>query len=153
MNDKGAKKAEHLLRKGLSHFGVVLTEQSIIHLVQYSLELIKWNRKVNLVAKKTSLDDVVEKHFLDSLTLLPVLEKYAPGKGEILDIGSGAGFPGLDVKTACPEHSVTLLEPRLRRVSFLNYIIRLLALQGIEVIPHRTDEKRCPARYPFYSYN
>ena len=67
MDDNGAKKAGYLFRKGLLQLGITLTEQSIAHLVQYSLELLKWNRRVNLVAKRTSLEDVVEKHFLDSL--------------------------------------------------------------------------------------
>jgi 16S rRNA (guanine527-N7)-methyltransferase len=141
VNDNGAQKADHLLRKGLLHLGIALSEQSITGLIQYSLELLKWNRKVNLVAKKTSLEDVIEKHFLDSLTLVQVLETYAPENGLLVDVGSGAGFPGLVVKTACPDRPVILLEPRQRRVSFLNHIIRLLSLAGIKVLPHRTDEQ------------
>lgn len=141
MNDNGAQKAGCLLRKGLSQLDITLTEQSIANLVQYSLELLKWNRKVNLVAKNTSLEDVVEKHFLDSLALVQILATYAPENGLLLDVGSGAGFPGLVVKTACPDRPVILLEPRQRRVSFLNHIIRLLSLTSIKVLPHRTDEK------------
>ena len=141
MNDNGAEKAGYLIRKGLAELSVTLTDQSISQLVQYALELIKWNRKVNLVAKNTSFEDIVEKHFLDSLTLIPVLVLHESKNGTLLDVGSGAGFPGLVLKTACPGRPVILLEPRQRRVSFLNHIIRHLSLTGIAVLPHRTDEK------------
>ncbi len=141
MNDNGSEQADYLIRKGLTKLSITLTDQSISGLVQYALELIKWNKKVNLVAKDTSLEDVVEKHFLDSLTLLPVLALHASNNSTLLDVGSGAGFPGLVLKTACPERPVVLLEPRQKRVSFLNHIIRLLSLSDIVVLPHRTDEK------------
>lgn len=137
----GGEKAERLFREGSAQLGITLAEPLLTGLIRYSLELIKWNRKVNLVARDTSLEDVVEKHFLDSLTLVPVLAAYAPDNGLLLDVGSGAGFPGLVIKIACPERPVILLEPRQRRVSFLNHIVRTLALVGIEVIPGRTDEK------------
>jgi len=141
VNDHEAEKAGYLLRKGLAHLHITLTDQSIFELVQYALELLKWNRKVNLVAKNTSLEDVVEKHFLDSLTLLHVIATHASKNGTMLDVGSGAGFPGLALKIACPRRPVILLEPRQRRVSFLNHIIRLFSLAGITVLPHRTDEQ------------
>ena len=141
MNDNGSAQADYLIRKGLAKLSITLTDQSISGLVQYALELIKWNKKVNLVAKDTSLEDIVEKHFLDSLTIIPVLALHASINGTLLDVGSGAGFPGLVLKTACPERAVVLLEPRQKRVSFLNHIIRLLSLSDIVVLPHRTDEK------------
>jgi 16S rRNA (guanine527-N7)-methyltransferase len=146
VNDNGAEKAGSLFGQGLSQLGITLTEQSITLLVQYSLELLKWNRKVNLVSKKASLEDVVEKHFLDSLTLVQVLADYTPENGLLLDVGSGAGFPGLVVKAACPDRPVVLLEPRQRRVFFLNHIIRLLSLDSITVLPYRTDEKEALSR-------
>jgi len=141
VNDNGSEQADYLIRKGLTKLDITLPDQSISGLVQYALELIKWNKKVNLIAKDTSLEDVVEKHFLDSLTLLPVLALHATINGTLLDVGSGAGFPGLVLKTTCPERPVILLEPRQKRVSFLNHIIRLLSLSDIVVLPHRTDEK------------
>ncbi len=141
MNGHGDDKAAHMLSKGLARLGIEAAAQSVTGLVRYSQELIKWNRKVNLVARNTSLEDVVEKHFLDSLTLVPVLAAHAPENGILLDVGSGAGFPGLVIKIACPRRTVVLLEPRQRRVAFLRHVIRLLALSGIEVVPHRTDEQ------------
>lgn len=149
MHHNGAERADSQIRKGLASLGITLTDQSISDLVQYGLELIKWNRKINLVAKNTSLEDVVEKHLLDSLTLISVLALHAPGNGMLLDVGSGAGFPGLALKAACTRRPVILLEPRLRRVSFLNHIIRLLSLTGIAVLPNRTDEQAALSAAPF----
>ena len=140
MNDKGDEQSGLLFRNGLAQLGISLDEQIVDRLILYTRELVKWNRKVNLVAKNTSLEDIVEKHFLDSLTLIPVLAEHAPEKVQLLDVGSGAGFPGLVIKVACPGRQVVLLEPRQRRVSFLNHIIRLLKLSEIEVLANRTNE-------------
>lgn len=148
MKTPGAEKAEQLLRTGLDRLGVSLTDRSIADLMRYGQELIKWNGKMNLVAKKTTLEEAVEIHFLDSLTLLPVLQAYAPA-GNLLDVGAGAGFPGLVIKAACPDRSVTLLEPRLKRVSFLNHIIRLLRLEDVLALPHRTDDAEAFSAAPF----
>jgi len=125
---------------GLTRLGLSLEDKEVNLLVRYLQELIKWNRKVNLVARNTSLDDIVEKHFLDSLTLVPVLAARGPENGMLLDVGSGAGFPGLVIKTVCPDRPVTLLEPRQRRVSFLGHVIRVLGLRNVQVLPKRTDE-------------
>lgn len=149
MNDKATEKTGCLFRDGLAQLALSLDEPTIEKLVRYCQELLKWNRKVNLVAKNTSLEDIVEKHFLDSLTLVPVLASHAPEKHLLLDVGSGAGFPGLVVKIACPEQPVVLLEPRKRRVSFLNHIVRLLKLTEIEVLAKRTNEIQASPDLPF----
>ena len=134
------KKAEKLLRDGLAALEIPLSDQQIAQLISYIDELLKWNKRVNLIAKNTSLTDVVEKHFLDSLTLLPVLERRGLTGQTFLDVGSGAGFPGLAVKIGCPSLSTVLLEPRSKRCSFLNHIIRLLTLENIEVRMERIEE-------------
>lgn len=126
------------LNHGLHTLGIgPLSDQSLSQLWLYFSELEKWNRKMNLVAKAAEMD-ILENHFLDSLTLLPEI-----GAGPLLDVGSGAGFPGLALKIARPELSVTLLEPRQKRVSFLQHIIRCLHLTGIEVVAARlaTDDQ------------
>lgn len=116
-------------------------------LVRYCLELEKWNRKVNLIAKDTPLPDIVDKHFLDSLILIPVLDRLRPKGGSLLDVGSGAGFPGLVVKIARPGWRISLLEPRERRGIFLRHIIRTLNLTGIRVEPSRIEEGRLVSDY------
>ena len=140
VDEREAERIFTLFHQGLAKHGIDISGQSIAALVQYVLELIKWNRRVNLIAKNTPLKDVVEKHFLDSLTLVPVLEAHVADQGSLLDVGSGAGFPGLVIKAVCPNRPVILLEPRQRRVLFLNHIIRLLNLSDIHVVPERTDD-------------
>ena len=140
VNEQETERISNLFQQGLAKLGIEIPGQSTAALVKYAQELIKWNRRVNLIAKNTSLQDVVEKHFLDSLTLLPVLEDYMEDQAFLLDVGSGAGFPGLVIKAVCPNRPVILLEPRQRRVSFLNHIVRVLNLTDIHVIPERTDD-------------
>jgi 16S rRNA (guanine527-N7)-methyltransferase len=141
------REAEELLRRGLELLGLSLADEQVAALVRYCLELSRWNRKVNLIAKNTSLPDIIDKHFLDSLTLIPVLDKLLPEGGSLLDVGSGAGFPGLVAKIARPHWRITLLEPRERRVVFLRHIIRTLVLTEIIVEPSRIEEGRLPGGY------
>jgi len=132
--------AAELLGQGLEQLGIGLDAHARRCLLRYCEELRQWNRKINLIARNTSLPDIIEKHFLDSLTLLPVLDELPPGDGPLLDVGSGAGFPGLVVKIARPGRQVLLLEPRQRRSIFLRHIIRTLSLEGIEVSTTRVED-------------
>ena len=143
------KKTGQLLLDGLVLLGIRVSEESIAQLISYSIELQKWNKRVNLVAKNTLLQDIVEKHFIDSLTLLPLLHKYNLASGPLLDVGSGAGFPGLVLKIACPSLETVLLEPRQRRVSFLNHIIRILSIKNIKVMMHRIENDCLLSEYDF----
>jgi len=122
-----------------------LDEPAVDRLAVYFLELCEWNDKVDLVAPA---DDrhILEHHFLDSLTLLPLLGR-ATAESHLLDIGSGAGFPGLALKAARPQLSVTLVEPRRKRVTFLRHIVRTLGLQTIDVIGARLEEMAPEPRF------
>lgn len=139
----------HFFRQGLYQLGVQLTERQVADLVRYSQELHKWNRKINLIARNTPYADVIVKHFLDSLTLVPVLDQSHFFANWLLDVGSGGGFPGLVVKIARPALPVVLLEPRQRRAAFLNHVIRTLGVSGIEVLACRTEENPVHTRAPF----
>lgn len=143
------EQAAALFRRGLKQVNIQLSEQQVAELVCYSLELSRWNRKVNLVSKNASFADIVAKHFLDSLSLAPVLDRLKPPLKRLLDVGSGAGFPGLVLKIVRPEYSVVLLEPRQRRVAFLNHVIRTLRLTDIAVLPCRTDEEQAMQETPY----
>ncbi len=124
--------ASRYLKRGVQALGFEsLPDSCFTQFWFYFSELEKWNRKMNLVAKAADMD-ILETHFLDSLTLLPEINT-----GSLLDVGSGAGFPGLALKIACPQLAVTLLEPRQKRVSFLQHVIRSLHLTGIEVVAKR----------------
>ncbi|MCK5515866.1 MAG: class I SAM-dependent methyltransferase, partial [Desulfobulbaceae bacterium] len=108
-----------LLIRGLNQLGVNLDDKAIDQVLLYCQELLKWNKRINLIARNTQPAEVIEKHFLDSLTLLPVIKQYSGANPTLLDIGTGAGFPGLVLAAVMPELQVTLVEPRQKRVSFL----------------------------------
>ena len=102
--------------------------------------LVKWNKKINLTSEKYS-QDILLRHIFDSLQYAPVI---AP-KDEILDIGSGAGFPGIPLKIIYPELNTTLIESQRKRCSFLETVIFELGLKAIKVVNDRA-EKTSPAR-------
>lgn len=137
------KDIESFLARGLSLMDLPLANQPevLTCLALYFQELVKWNRKVNLVARSLAADQILENHFLDSLTLLSQLSPETVAQETLLDVGTGAGFPGLVLKAACPALSVTLVEPRKNRFYFLKHMIRALGLQGIEVFDVRLAEK------------
>lgn len=127
---------KELLRKGLKEFGLAPSEEQINSFITYLSELKKWNKAYNLTGLKTD-EDIIIKHFLDSLLYL----KAMPG-GEIkvADIGSGAGFPGIPIKIIRPEIEMYLIEPSGKKSAFLRHIIRELELNKIEVIEKRIEE-------------
>lgn len=135
-------KAEDFLGRGIEAMGLQLNnrEELLNRLGRYFEELRKWNRKVNLVARTLDDRQILEKHFLDSLTLLPLFDEENIAAETVLDIGTGAGFPGLVLKTACPKLQVVLLEPRRNRFYFLKHIARILDLKKVETLNMRLDE-------------
>ncbi len=139
-NTRCKEENKKLLKKGLRLLDVRVNEQAVSDLLCYQEELIKWNRKINLIARNTAPIDILERHFLDSLTLLPLLDKYGSAEASLLDVGSGAGFPGMVLAVARPEFQVTLLEPRQKRVNFLRHIIRTLHLDNVEVLAERLEQ-------------
>lgn len=135
------------LAEGLTSIGISLNTDAVERLYRYFLELKKWSAKVNLIAKGTGDEQILENHFLDSLTLLPLLESK---EVHLLDVGTGAGFPGLVLKAAIPGIRLTLVEPRLKRVSFLKHIIRTLGFTEVNVLACRVeDEKLLPSEMDF----
>lgn len=99
-------------------------------------ELLDWNTRVNLTAI-TDPTEVLLKHFLDSLSLLEI---YRKKQARVLDIGAGAGFPGLPLKLARPQWSMVLLEATGKKVNFQRHMIELLGLQQIEALHGRAEE-------------
>jgi len=135
------------LAAGLSYLDCDIHADSIELLETYFNELKKWNRKVNLIARSSSDEHILESHFIDSLTILQFLEK--PGT-HLLDVGTGAGFPGLVCKAVCPGLVVTLVEPRQKKVSFLRHVVRTLGLTDVKVLDCRIeDEGRLPSTASF----
>jgi len=126
-----------LLGRGIALLGQQISPEQIVQLDRYFLELKKWNRSINLVAAGPD-EQLLENHFLDSLTLLPLLDPCPPPG--LVDVGSGAGFPGLVLKIARPDLRVTLVEPREKRTVFLRQVIRSLGLREIEVREERLEK-------------
>ena len=122
--------------EGLQQLHLSLSTQQQEQLLRFRQELLAWNTRVNLTAIKDP-DEVLIKHFLDSLSLLSV---YDPPEAKLLDIGSGAGFPGLVLKIARPQWHVTSLEATGKKVTFQKHIIDLLHLDGIVTIHARAEE-------------
>jgi 16S rRNA (guanine527-N7)-methyltransferase len=116
--------------------GVDLSHNQLNLFVDYSSELLFWNKKVNLVSVDSPTDLLI-KHVIDSLAILKYIHH---GENYILDIGSGAGFPGIPLKIAIPGLRLVLLEVSRKRVSFLKNIIRKFELTGTQVINQRIQD-------------
>ncbi len=129
--------SSELMREGLTSLKIPINEDGLEKLLLYLKELQKWSKRINLIGQGSGRD-IIEKHFLDSLTVVPYLEPCPPPG--LIDVGSGAGFPGLPLKIAHPDIQVKLVEPRSKRASFLRHIIRTLDLDKTEVIEHRLEE-------------
>ena len=126
----------HLLVEGAETFGIRLNEKQVEAFDLYLEELLKWNQKINLTAIRSE-KGIVLKHFLDSLTAYPHLSKPS----SLLDIGSGAGFPGIPLKMVEPSLEITLIDSVRKKVDFQKHIIRTLGLKGIEAIHGRVQDK------------
>lgn len=111
---------------------------------QFMKELLEWNEKINLTAI-TIPSDIESKHFLDSLTLLPFIPEAAK---TLVDVGSGAGFPGIPLAIVRPELKVTLIESVGKKARFLEHIVEVLKLTNVEVVYARAEEV---GRHPDYS--
>jgi len=101
----------------------------------YRRELLKWNEKTNLISDK-SAGEIESRHFLDSLTSLQFI---GPENSRIIDIGCGAGFPGIPLKIASPALQLYLVETNRKKVSFLKHIVRLLNLTDTVVLHERVE--------------
>lgn len=101
----------------------------------YMTNLLEWNEKINLTAI-TDEDDMILKHFIDSLTIL----EYIPEKSNVIDVGTGAGFPGIPLKIVREDINMTLMDSLNKRITFLNEIINKLGLKKINAIHSRAEE-------------
>ena len=126
-----------LLHDGAQELGISLTVDQVNTVFVYLAELKKWSQKINLTAIKDERDIII-KHVLDSLSYLHGFTA-SPGL-RLIDMGSGAGFPALPIKIACPGISITMVESVKKKASFLRHIIRTLKLTETAVIDTRTEE-------------
>ena len=114
---------------------VKMSDEQLSQFDSYARFLVEYNEKINLTAI-TEYSEIVEKHFYDSL----LLSKYHKMEGTLVDVGTGAGFPGVVLKIAYPELKVKLIEPLHKRCVFLNELIERLGLKDIEVLNVRAED-------------
>jgi len=121
----------------LGRFGLDVAPESLSSLERLADELLRWNRRRNLTAIKDR-DEVLEKHLLDSLTLLP----FARQAERLLDIGSGAGFPALPLKIVCPALDVVSVDAVGKKIDFQRHVVRVLGLKRFSALHGRIEELR-----------
>lgn len=137
---------------GLEEVGISLSDHQMDQFYQYYELLIEWNKVMNLTAI-TELDEVVSKHFVDSLTLIRAVSDINEIKGRVIDVGTGAGFPGIPLKIAFPNLKITLLDSLNKRIKFLNEVIGQLALDEVMTIHGRAEDfGRNPGYREQYDY-
>ena len=132
MNIEEFEKTMLIYLKGLN---IDLSTSQIKQFYDYMNLLIEWNKVMNLTGI-TEPREIIVKHFIDSLTILENIDKNA----NIIDVGTGAGFPGIPIKIACPETKIVLLDSLTKRISFLDEVIKKLKLKDIETIHGRAED-------------
>ena len=121
----------------LKKLGINLTNDQIDKLARFYQLLVTWNEKINLTTIIKE-EEVYLKHFYDSLTLIKVVDLRQPLT--VLDVGTGAGFPGIVLKIVFPNLKITLLDSLTKRINYLNEIIKELDLHDIETVCSRCEE-------------
>ena len=128
---------EKLVQDAQALFNVQLTGRQVIALTTFERELVEWNQKFNLTAIR-DVKGIRTKHFLDSFSCVLAWKAVPPTN--LIDIGTGAGFPGIPLKIIYPNTKVTLVESVGKKAMFCQHIVSLLGLEGVEVVNARAED-------------
>jgi 16S rRNA (guanine527-N7)-methyltransferase len=126
-----------LAEQAAALFGITLTSEQVSQFAMYARELVEWNTRVNLTAI-TESEAITVRHFLDSLSVVAALN-YSSGL-RVIDVGTGAGFPGLPLKIIYPDLRLTLLEATGKKIAFLDHLVSLLGLRGVDTLHARAED-------------
>lgn len=135
------------LKSGAQKLGLYLSPGQLEQFEIYYRELIDWNRKINLTSI-TDYEEVQIKHFLDSLTVITAVNPKDAGKSlRVIDVGTGAGLPGIPLKIMLPGIRLTLLEATVKKAKFLVHLIDRLGLDDVEIVVGRAEEVAHDVQY------
>ena len=123
------------LSEGAAQIGLHLGQTELDLFAAYHRELLLWNQRINLISEQTS-KEIVVRHFVDSLTPAPWIERR---DGHLIDLGSGGGFPGIPLRITIPGLQLTLVESSRKKTSFLSHIVRTLRLDNVTIIRERVE--------------
>ena len=126
---------KEIMTENLKELNIELTEKQLEQFYEYMNILIEWNKVMNLT-NITEPIEVIQKHFVDSLTVL----KHIKETDMIIDVGTGAGFPGIPIKIAFPKTKIVLLDSLNKRIKFLNEVIAKLKINDVEAMHGRAEE-------------
>lgn len=126
---------ENKIKKLIDNMGISIEDGQVKNFFEYMNTLLEWNKKVNLTAI-TEENDIILKHFVDCMTIINYFEH---GK-TLIDVGSGAGFPGIPISIMRDDLKITLLDSLNKRVQFLNCVIDILKLDNVETVHERAED-------------
>ena len=133
------KEDENILVDGAQKMRINLNEEQIKKFSRYLELLVQWNQKINLTSLKTPREIII-KHFLDSISCIKIINKYIDTEGiSVIDVGAGAGFPGMPIKIICPSIRLSLLEARKKKTIFLQKLTEEMNFQQVKILNGRAE--------------
>ena len=141
---------ESLVHAAQQLFGIHLTGRQVLAFITFENELLAWSEKFNLTAIR-DIEGIRTKHFLDSFSCILAWKEIPPKR--LIDVGTGAGFPGIPLKILYPSMELTLVELVGKKTSFCRHVVEILKLQSVEVLTARAEEVgQMPAQRESYDW-